>query len=236
MTRRILFTSNVNAVNRRSPKLAIWLTILALLVIILMGCAPAPKNEHRTNQTHTDGRPTTVKVGFEKTDCGIAGITFPDITISYNVDDPYDGPYLICNSSSEGTHNLSVHYYMSIIAFKADKLDAVYQELQANIQGFVDQSTAWNALPNIPANAKDEITFIRNDRDGYVFMITSEANVQECENGRGYGAEKVMGKYLVNLGFQSCELADAAAYTAVLKSLETAALTAIQRVEGIRNP
>jgi hypothetical protein len=38
------------------------------------------------------------------------------------------------------------------------------------------------------------------------------------------------------LSFQSCELADAAAYTAVMQALETAALTAIDRVEAARQP
>ena len=49
----------------------------------------------------------------------------------------------------------------------------------------------------------------------------------------GSGEEKIEGKYLVNLGFQSCE-GDAAAYTAALENLRTAALAAIERVETAR--
>jgi hypothetical protein len=234
-----LSTSTIIAAKTNARKWMVWLTILNLLGIITLGCGlTKPIGIVPTVQAGNGGpvAPTVQPIKFQATDCNVAGITFPDITTSYNVDDIYDGPYLVCNSSSEGAHNLSVHYYINIVAYKADKLDAFYQELQTNIQGFVDQSTEWNADPDVPAEIKDEITFIRNDSDGYVFMITSFSNVQNCENGRGYGVEKVLGKYLVQVQFQSCELADAGAYTAVLKSLETAALAAIQRVEGASKP
>jgi hypothetical protein len=65
-------------------------------------------------------------------------------------------------------------------------------------------------------------------------MITGYANVQECLNGYGYGAEKVDGKYLVNVSFQSCELADTASYTAMLQNLETTAIAAIMRLEAAK--
>ncbi len=229
MPPRILSTSSLHALKRRAPASVIWLTILVLLAIISLGC--------QTTATSQTGAATSARpLGFERTDCSLAGVTFPDITISYNVDDTYDGPYLICSSSSQGTHDLSVNYYLSIIAYKADKLEAFYNELQANIQGFVDQAEAWNADPNLPAELKDEITFINKDSDDYIFMITSWANVQECENGNGYGAEKVLGKYLVSISYRSCELPDAASYTAVLKGLDAAAKSAIFRVERVSIP
>ena len=234
-----LSTFPISATKPRARKWIVWLTILILLGIITLGCdLTNPIGIIPTGQAGNGGpvAATVQPMKFQATDCNVAGITFPDITVSYNVDDIYNGPYLVCNSSSSGTHNLSVHYYINIVAYKAAKLDGFYQEVQTNIQGFVDQSTEWNADPDVPAEIKDEITFIRNDSDGYVFMITSYSNVQNCENGRGYGVEKVSGKYLVQVQFQSCELADAGAYTAVLKSLETAALAAIQRVEGAKKP
>lgn len=230
---------NIHAENKRPRNWLVWLTTVSLLVIISLGCDMTKQiGTLPTGQAVNGGlRPPTVQPrGFLASDCNISGITFPDITVSNIVDDTFDGPYLICNLSSEGTHNLSVHYYIHVAAYKADKLDTIYQEIQTNIQGFVDQSTKWNADPDLPAEIKDEITFIRNDSDGYVFMITSWSNVQNCENGRGYGVEKVMGKYLVQVDLQSCELENAAAYTAVLKNLETAALAAIQRMESASNP
>jgi hypothetical protein len=229
MLPRILSTSSLHALKRRAPASAIWLIILVLLVIISLGCLVTPTSQI---SKATSARP----LEFERTDCSLAGVKFSDITISYNIDDTYAGPYLICSSSSQGTHDLSVSYYLSIIAYKADMLEAFYNELLANIQGFVDQSEAWNADPSLPAEAKDEITFIEKDPDGYVFMITSWSNVQECENGNGYGAEKVLGKYLVSISYRSCELPDAAAYSAVLKSLDAAAKAAIFRVEGVSIP
>ena len=234
-----LSSTTIHAANRKPRNWMGWFTTVSLLVIISLGCDMTKAiGTLPTGQAVNGGlgAPTVQQRGFLATDCNVSGITFLDITVSYIVDDTYDGPYLVCNLSSEGTHNLSVHYYINVVAYKADKLDAIYQELQTNIQGFVDQSTEWNADPDIPAEIKDEITFIRNDSDSYVFMITSWSNVQNCENGRGYGVEKVMGKYLVQVQFQSCELADAAAYTGVLKNLETAALAAIQRVEGASKP
>jgi hypothetical protein len=232
-----LSTSTINAQKPKARKWMVWLTILNLLGIITLGCVlTKPNGIAPTVQAGNGGPvvPTVQQMKFQASDCNVAGITFPDITTSYNVDAVYDGPYLVCSSTSEGAHNLSVHYYINIVAYKADKLDALYQDLQTNIRGFVDQSNEWNADPDVPAEIKEQITFIRNDSEGYVFMITGFSNVQNCENGRGYGVEKVLGKYLVQVQFQSCELADAGAYTDVLKSLETAALAAIQRVEGAR--
>ncbi len=173
--------------------------------------------------------------GFSESDCNVSGVTFDTITVDYIVDEIYDGPYLICSFSGTGSKGLSETAYFRIVAYKADKLTQFYQELQTNIQGFVDQSTEWNALPDIPADAKDEITFIQNDSDGYIFMITKYANVQNCTIGDGYGAEKINEKYLVQLQFSSCE-GDAGAYMTTLENLQNAALEAILRVEESAQP
>ena len=49
----------------------------------------------------------------------------------------------------------------------------------------------------------------------------------------GYGVEKVNGKYLVNIHYLSCELADTAAYKDVMNNLQTTAMIAALRVETV---
>lgn len=173
--------------------------------------------------------------GFLEADCNVSGVTFDKPNIGKSVDDIYDGPNLVCNYSGEGPHGLSETVYFRIVAYKADKLEQFYQDMQTNIQGFVDQATEWNAQPDIPESAKDTITFLRNDSDGYVFLITSEANVQDCTNGDGYGVEKINGKYLVQLTFTSCE-GDAGSYLETIQNLQDAAAEAILRVEESAQP
>jgi hypothetical protein len=169
MPLRDFSSTSVHAASRKTRKWLPWFAILSLLGIVSLGCelsqqvGTPPAGQQGNNRPQA---PTLQGNGFLATDCSVSGITFPDITVSYNVDDPYNGPYLVCNSSSEGAHGLSVHYYINIVAYQAAKLDAIYQEQQANIQGFVDQSNEWNADPDIPAEIKDEITFLRNDSDG----------------------------------------------------------------------
>jgi hypothetical protein len=172
--------------------------------------------------------------GFQESDCAVPGVTFPSPYIGGDeFDEVFDGPSLICDSSTEGAHGLPVRAHIGITALKADKLEGRYQQAVEGIRGFVDQANERNAIPDVPADARFDITFIRNDNDGYVFMITSHANVYDCLLGSGYGEEKIEGKYLVTLQFQSCE-GDAAAYTAALEDLRTAALAAIERVETAR--
>jgi hypothetical protein len=192
---------------------------------------PASQPPNAVSPIDQQGKPT----GFSEADCNVSGATFDNITVDYIVDDIYDGPYLICSFSTTGAHGLSETAYIRIVAYKADKLEGFYQDQQENIKGFVDQANNWNAQPDLPPNAKDEITFIRDDSDGYIFMITREANVQECINGDGYGAEKINGKYLVQLQFTSCE-GDAGAYVTAIQNLQTAATEAIKRVEASAQP
>lgn len=172
---------------------------------------------------------------FVKTDCNVSGVTFKDITVDYFVDDIYDGPYLICSVSTTGSHGLNESAYFRIVAYKAGPLLEVYPDLQNSIKGFVDQANEWNALPDLPPEARDEITFIRDDSEGYIFMITKEANVQGCLDGTGYGVEKVDGKYLVQLHYISCE-GDAGAYVTAMENLRNAARDAIRRVEASAQP
>jgi hypothetical protein len=173
--------------------------------------------------------------GFLKSDCNVDGVTFNNINVGYNVDDIYDGPSLVCSFTGTGSKGLSEIAYFRVGAYKAGPLLEIYQDQQKNIQGFVDQATEWNAQPDVPDSAKDTITFIRDDNVGYIFLITSEANVQGCLNGDGYGIENVDGRYLVQLTFNSCE-GDAGSYQTTLENLRNAARAAIRRVEGNAQP
>jgi hypothetical protein len=224
-------SSILNVTTRRNKTLY---DILLLLATISLACGTTVKSREPVSQGEPM-KPTSKPLAFEKTDCSVAGITFPDITVSYVVDDNYDGPYLICHSSSQGSHG-SIGTYFSVMAYKTDKLETAYNELQASIQGFVDQSNEWNADPNLPEEIKDNIDFIQKSTDQYTFVISSYSNVQNCYRGRGYGAEKYLDKYLIHLSLESCELGDANAYRALLISLEKAAYTAIYRVEGVSIP
>ena len=78
----------------------------------------------------------------------------------------------------------------------------------------------------------DSIDIIRNDSNRYVIVISSESNVQHCYRGYGYGAEVLFGKYLVHIGFESCEKGYASEYVTLMKNLESAPIKAIYRIEG----
>jgi hypothetical protein len=172
---------------------------------------------------------------FMESDCYVSGITFDSITTGYSVDEIYDGPYINCNYSTTGAHGLSETAYISIIAYKPDMLEGFYLDLTDNISGYVDQSNEWNAHPDLSEEMKDEITMLRDDGEGYVFLITKNANVQGCILGKGFGAEMVEGKYLVQIMYSSCE-GDASSYQAALNSLKSAAEVAIYRVETAKQP
>ncbi len=174
--------------------------------------------------------------GFLESDCSVPGVTFASPTIGDEVNEVFDGPSLICSASGEGAHGLSEFALIGITAYKADKLEEFYREGRDSNEEWVAHANEWNALPGLPPDARKEIDLILNDEDGYVFMITTEANVQGCLAGTGFGTEIVGGKYLVHIAFESCELGDAAAYTAALESLRTAALAAIERLEGEAGP
>ena len=173
--------------------------------------------------------------GFTEADCNVSGVAFNNTNVGYDVDEIYDGPNLVCSYSATGTHGLSESAYFRIVAYKADKLEEFYQDMKMNIKGFVDQSTEWNAQPDLPKEAQDTIAMLRDDGDGYIFLITKDANVQECTMGDGYGAEMINGKYLIQLQFSSCD-GDAGAYMTTLENLQAAALDAILRVEANIQP
>src|SRR5512135_1077320 len=91
---------------------------------------PGPKN------------PTT----FVPEDCNFGEVDFLNPTVAFYTDGDNAGPYLICSLIEQGTHD-SVTYYISIIAYKADKLDQYYIDLKASNESFVDQAVKWNSNP-----------------------------------------------------------------------------------------
>jgi hypothetical protein len=173
--------------------------------------------------------------GFQESDCNMSGIEFEPISFDYIVDDVYDGPYLTCSYSGTNTYGLSETVYFSIGAYKPDKLEEFYQDTKENISGYVAQSNEWNAHPDLSAEMKDVITILRDDTDGYIFMIAKNANVQGCTRGDGFGVEKVNGKYLVKLIFTSC-VSDAPGYLVSMNYLKETAESAIKRVEAATQP
>jgi hypothetical protein len=165
----------------------------------------------------------------------MSGIIFDPISFDSMVDDYYDGPYITCSYSTTNTYGLSETVYLSITAYKPDKLEEFYQDTKDNISGYVAQSNEWNAHPDLSAEMKDVITMLRDDEDGYIFMIAKNANVQGCTRGDGYGVEKINDKYLVKLIFTSC-VSDASSYPVSMNYLKSIAEAAVTRVESGAQP
>jgi hypothetical protein len=239
MTPPIFSTSSAHAANRRAPRSGSFLAFLGLLAIISLSCgcdlfppgSGEPVNPVIPVAPADPGK--LVGIGFNRSDCENTGIIFPDITDSYIVDEINDGPYIMCNLSSQGAHG-SIQASIGITAFQADKLGGFYQNQKATIKAYVDQSTEWNAQPDMPEEVKDVISILYDDVDGYVFMITSGAYKNTeliCFNGYGYGTMILFDKYLANIQYSSCELADTAAYVAMMQKLQTMAMVAALNVE-----
>ena len=251
MTTRTRSYSRIPSEKHRFPRRSVWLFVGCLLIIISIACNC---NIPGLDQKLASGNPSSggVKLatgaapsgpaqitatvppgaGFSAADCAAPGVTFPAPSVGFAVDNVHNGPYIYCSFSQTGAHGLSDTAYIGITAYQPAELEQAYQGNLEAIRGFVTQAQEWNALPDLPAEIRQEITMIREDETGYVFMITGWANVQECLLGTGHGAEKVNGKYLVITQYESCELGDSAAYTAALENLRAAALAAIQRVEA----
>jgi hypothetical protein len=229
------------------------LTFFLFTMLLSLACVLTPRNKQSNTDDPAEQAPLAsssvdqpaddallgdqqVKpAGFSESDCSMSGVTFNPISYGNTVDDIYDGPNLTCSYSSTGAHGLSETNYIRIVAYKADQLEGFYSDLKENINGYIVQSNEWNAHPDLPADAKNEITMIRDDADGYVFMITKNANVQGCTKGDGYGVEKVAGKYLVQILFSSCE-GTAPSYLTTIKYMQSIAAEAIARLEASPQP
>jgi hypothetical protein len=233
MSHQTLSTSSKVPSDRRVHWQGIPLVLLSLLVVIMLSCGinqNQPGVANQLNPVAPAGHGQLVGVGFKKSDCEAAGIIFPNVTTQYVVDEIYDGPSINCFLSTEGAHG-SIQITISIAAYQAGQLDRYYQSQKTTIQSYVDQSTEWNnSDPEMPEDVKDSIKMLFDDQDAYVFMITSDANVQACIQGRGYGTLKLFDRYLVNLQYVSCELANAESFNTAMDNLATAAINAALRV------
>ena len=251
MTTRNRSNSRIPVENRSLPRKSVWLFIGCLLAVISIACicpilplAPMTASVNPASGGAAQPPiaapsvplkpPVAAPTGPGVHSCRLHGARrhLPPPSFGYEVDDLHNGPYVYCSLSHEGARGLSEDAYIGIMTLQPDKLDGAYEQAFDGIQGFLDQAQQRNAIPDIPADARDEISLIQDDDDGLVFMITNQSNVYNCLFGAGHGAEKVNGKYLVITQYESCELGDAAAYTDRLKSLQAAARAAIARVEA----
>lgn len=174
---------------------------------------------------------TAQPAGFEPADCNLSGLVFPDMTTGNNEFDPYDGPSLICNSSATGSHELNERMYLSIQKMLPDRINAAFEEQKGMHKAFVDEAIAWKEKN---PTAGSEVAKIRDDANGYIYLVITQANVQGCVLGEGYGAE-IVDNYLVNSYFSSCE-GDAASYSKAVETLRETARKAIERVENNKLP
>jgi hypothetical protein len=212
--------------NRRNPQRSTLFVLLALLAIISLSC------ELESEQSEPiQPLPAPVGADFNESDCNDVGISFSDIWVGRAQDENVEGPYLHCELSSDGAHG-SIHASLGIETYKADKLEAAYQNQRTTILVNVTSANEWNNQPDMPEDVKYVISTLYDKVDGYVFMITAEANMENCIDGSGYGTMILFDKYLANFQYSSCELADTAAYVAMLNSFEQAAINATMRVES----
>lgn len=213
--------------------------LIAIIILVLVSLACSAWDIPVNAPTPTSKVPTPQVMKFVESDCNVSGVTFTTTHVGYNTDNIYAGPSLTCHTSTTGAHGLSEVAYIGILALKPDELEKAYLEKRTVNQGFVATANEWNATPDHSPELIANITFLSDMDDleyAYTFMITQYSNVQECLLGTGYGVEKINGKYLVELKFESCELGDAAAYQSMLENLHAAALAAIQRIDGEIKP
>jgi len=231
MARLIIFPSVPRTSTCRHSRVPIWLVCLTLLVIISISCGIdlyPPGTGNQINPAAPAGQEELIPVGFEEKDCIVDGVIFSDIQIYNTVDEINNGPSIICNSSSTGSHG-ETHASIIITSFQTNKLAGYYQDQKKTITTWVDEATQWNSDPGMPEEVKDVISILYDQPNGYIFMITSQ--MQDCVQGRGFGTMMLFNKYLANIQYSSCELADAGAYLIMMQNLQTAAMVAVGRVE-----
>ena len=170
---------------------------------------------------------TSVKAGFEPADCSATGLTFENITTGNNDFEPYDGPHLICNSVATGSHGLNEIHHVNINKYQLESINTAFEVQKAVYITIVDDAVAWKEKN---PTAGTDVVMIRDDEGGYVYLILTNASVQGCLVGEGYGVEKI-DQYLVNLNFSSCE-GDVAYYRATIETLRVTARLAVERVEN----
>lgn len=169
---------------------------------------------------------TEQSAGFISSDCSINGLAFPNITIGNNTFDPYDGPSLICNSVSTGGNGLNEISHFNIDAIKPAFMTSTFEDQKSVYKSIVDDAIAWKEKN---PTASTEVIMLQEDKDAYIYLIITNANVQGCILGEGYGVE-IIENYLVNYNFSSCE-GDSYTYMKAIEALQQSAGMAIDRLE-----
>lgn len=181
-----------------------------------------PSNVPGTNETADPALP----VSFLPSDCSVGGFSFENITTDFNTNDPFDGPLIICNSTSAGSNGLNEIYHVDVHTIKPEFLNSSFEEQKSVWKPFIDDSIKWREKN---PTAGTEVVTIQDNETGYIYLILTDANVQKCQLGEGYGTE-IIDSYLVNLQFSSCE-SDKSAYMLAIEMLRDTARKAIKRVE-----
>lgn len=163
--------------------------------------------------------------GFLPSDCSACGMTFDNITAEFNTSDPFDGPFLICNSTTTGGNGLNEIHQLDVHAVKPEFLTSSFAEQKSVWKPIIDDAIAWKEKN---PTASTEVIMIRDDEGGYIYLVLTNANVQGCLLGEGYGSE-IFNSYLVNMQFSSCE-GNAAEYLQAIEKLRDTARKAVERV------
>ena len=169
--------------------------------------------------------------GFLPSDCAINNFSFPNITTGSNDYDFYNGPYLICNSNRTGEHGITETMHFSITAIKSESISSKFEEQKAVFQTIVDEALDWKERN---PTAGTDVVKIRDEADGYIYLILTNATAQNCLLGEGYGVE-IVNDYQILYLFSSCAGSEAD-YTEAMDSLSMAAYNAISRLENGKNP
>lgn len=174
---------------------------------------------------------TEQATGFTSLDCSINGLEFPNITTGNNTFDPYDGPSLICNLTTTGEHGLTETRHLNINAIKPAFITSSYEEQKSVYKPIVDDAVAWKEKN---PTASTEVIMLQEDEDAYIYLILTNANVQGCILGEGYGVE-IIENFLVNYNFSSCE-GDSYSYVKSIEALQQTARSAIDRLNKSQQP
>jgi len=225
----------------------VFFLLFAIAIFVIPGCEilgnPSGGGNQDNDQSPTkpvmpSATPTVIAVtntvqaaGFLSSDCSINGLVFPDITTGNSNFDPYDGPSLVCNSTASGEQGLNEIRSFNINTIKPAFTTSSFEDQKSVYKPIVDDALAWKAKN---PTSSTEVIMLQDDESGYIYVILTNANVQGCILGEGYGVE-IIENYLVNYNFSSCE-GDSYSYIKSIEVLQQAARSAIDRLHKSQQP
>ena len=225
----------------------VFFLLLAIAFVVIPGCeflgnpsggGNQDDDKSPTNPVKPSATPTVLvttntaqPAGFLSFDCAINGLVFPNITTGTSSFDPYDGPSLICNSTATGEHGLSEIRHININTIKPAFKTSSFEDQKSVYKPIVENAVAWKAKN---PTASTEVIMLQEDEGAYIYLILTNANVQECVLGEGYGVE-IIDHYLVNYNFSSCE-GDSFSYVKSIEDLQKTARLAIDRLQKGQKP